>query len=65
MVGDAVITAVQHADEHTDGFEVPLGQGVARVVQHGLVQGHVTVQGVRAQAVDLQHVIHLAAGAAD
>lgn len=65
VVVGAVGAVVEETDEHADALEKPDRQTIARVMQDGLVERHVAVQGVRAQTVDLQHVIHLATGAAD
>ena len=65
VVAGAIATVVENADQDAYALEEPDRQLVAGVVQHGLVEGHVPVQGMRAQAVDLQHVVDLAAGTAD
>ncbi len=57
MVLDAVRALVQQAYVYADRFEVGLRQGIARVVQHVLVERHVALHGMRSQAVGQHDVI--------
>ena len=52
-----VLAAIQQADVDTNGFEIWLGQHIARVMQHVLVQRHMPFQGMWAQAVCEHDVI--------
>jgi hypothetical protein len=62
VVACAIIAVVEQADADADGFEEPPRQTVARVMQDRLVQRHVPLERVWLQAVNLQHVVDLAAG---